>query len=104
MRWFTVPPAGGAIPFPMTSHLHKTGFSVVTLIKKKGGGLHENQQEQEMSLAVPSPILKSEKLYSPLVNNSGLFTKIKIVSFNLWVFLFPTATKFLRRKYLSRLD
>lgn len=57
-----------------------------------------------MSLAVPGPILKSEKLYSPLVNNSGLFTKIKIVSFNLWVFLFPTATKFLRHKYLSRLD
>lgn len=56
-----------------------------------------------MSAAVPSPILKSEKLYSPLVN-SGLFTKIKIVSFNLWVFLFPTATKFLRHKYLSRLD
>lgn len=104
MRWFTVPPAGGAIPFPMTSHLYKTGFTGYFDLKKKKKALHENQQEQEMSVAVPSPILKSEKLYSPLVNNSGLFTKIKIVSFNLWVFLFPTATKFLRHKYLSRLD
>lgn len=35
VRWFTVPPAGGAIPFPMTSHLHKTGFSGYSDLKKK---------------------------------------------------------------------
>lgn len=67
----------------MTSHPHKAGFSVVALIKtkqKKKQALHENQQEQEMGVAVPSPILKPEKLYIPSVHNSGLLkNKIKII-------------------------
>lgn len=54
-RRFAIPTAGGATPLPMTSHPCEAGFSVVILIlKKKRQALHENQQEQEMKVAVPS--------------------------------------------------
>lgn len=50
--------------------------SVVTLIKKKKSAAWKSTGTGNESSGTQSD-LKSEKLYSPLVNNSGLFTKIK---------------------------